>query len=360
MGAANQWGELIVTSAPVDQGNVLVTPIDRDVQYDAATVKFNGDGTGANAAQVFLQYVDSTYSTDETPQMNAESTLQFDIRMKQVPDNDFVLGQHTVYPKRSEFKFNDFLPEVSDQWSTIKVPLACFPNHSVDESNPYNISTFNTPILFFTTGQAEFDLSRVRIVPKSLDVATDAISCEDLLGEAKAPLDENPSPVFGNSTWEANLSLYTAQTGSDWSPSEGFVTFSSDDAGAATEISVIYSADKPDSDKGVVIVNGTLQNISGYVATGSLKFDLFVEDYANNTLGMVIKMEAASTGPDILIGSSSELPAGQWHNVSIPVADLGLTEGQLKEIIKPFVILPAWADPQPGVKFKFKNVRLEK
>ncbi|MGB1011292.1 MAG: glycoside hydrolase family 3 N-terminal domain-containing protein, partial [Thiolinea sp.] len=180
MGASNQWQPLPVSSTPVVQGQVTITPIDRDTQYDAANIRFTGNGSGDHATQVFLQYARPGLATDQSAHIKADSTLQFDIRVIQTPDNNLMLGQHTVFPKRAEFRFNDFLPAKSGEWSTVKIPLNCFQEHNVDPNHPYDIKTFNTPLLFFTIGKTEFDLSRVQLVPRSLDEAEDAITCADI------------------------------------------------------------------------------------------------------------------------------------------------------------------------------------
>ena len=213
--------------------------------------------------------------------------------------------------------------------------------------------------LFFTGSAAEFDLGNIRIVPRSVDPAEDAFSCEDLAGLAVAELMEDESYIFGNETWDAGIEVFTARTGIDWSPIPELVTITTSGEGMSTEVSVEYASDLDQTDKGVVIVNSNLQNVSAYVANGTLEFELYIEDYADNVSGMVVKMESSTTGPDIFIGGPEVYPAGQWHSVSLNVADLGLTEDQLAEIIKPFVILPAWGDSQLGVKFSFRNVVLK-
>ena len=349
-GAENGWQGIPVSGQEyTDQGSVSTNPINYQGQYDAVNVTFNG----SNLAQIYTQTLDEL-GVDNYAYLNAESTLQFDIKMYQQPTSTLILSQHCVYPCLAEVELNDFLPENSTEWTTMKVPLSCFAENGLDYQN------LNTPFLFFTGGEAQFDLGNIRMVPKSVDPADDALSCEALAGVEEPALNEAVSNLFGNDTWNAEVSVWSAQTGSDWSPSEGLVTTTVTGVGAETEVSVVYSADKPESDKGIVSVSGQEQNLSNYIAAGALKFDLYVEDYASNTDGMVIKMESASTpGPDYFIGTPADLPAGQWHSISVPVADLGLEDsGIVTGINKPLAILPAWANPQGGVSFKFKNLRL--
>lgn len=347
-GADNGWAGMPVSGEAVtDQGSVSTSPINYQGQYDAVNVTFNGN----NPAQIYTQTLDEA-GQDRYSYLNAESTLQFDIRMYQAPTANFVLSQHCVWPCLGEVSINDFLPEVSTEWTTMKVPLACLAESGMDYQN------MNTPFLFYTGGAAQFDLGNIRVVPKSVDPADDALSCEDLAGIEEPALDEAVSHIFGNDTWNAEVTMYTAQTGGDWSPSEGYITTTLSGEGEATEVNVVYSTDKPETDKGLVLVAGTSQNLSNYLASGTLQFDLWVEDYAANTDGMVIKMESSnSAGPDYFLGAPADLPAGQWHSVSVAIADLGLTD-IITDIAKPFAILPAWNNPQGGVNFTFKNVRI--
>ncbi|MFK7893978.1 MAG: putative glycoside hydrolase, partial [Granulosicoccus sp.] len=348
-GAANGWSGIEVSGQnDTDQGNVRTSPINYQGQYDAVNVQFDG----GNLAQIYLQYEDEL-GRDSTAYLNADSTLQFDIRVQQSPTDALNLAQHCVHPCLGELSFQSFLPEPSDQWSTLKVPLRCMADEGM------SFVAMNTPFLFFTGGATEFDLGNVRIVPRSVDPAEDAFSCEDLAGLDAVELEEDESSIFGNDTWDASLEVFSARTGSDWSPVPELVSISTTGEGVNTEISVEYASNLEETDKGVVIVNGKLQNINAYVANGTLEFELYVEDYADNVSGMVVKMESSTTGPDIFIGGPTVYPAGQWHSISINIADLGLTEDQTKAIIKPFVILPAWGDSQLGVKFSFRNVVLK-
>ena len=347
-GADNGWAGIPVSGQDAtDQGSVSTNPINYQGQYDAVNVTFNG----SNLAQIYAQTEDEA-GQDQYGHYNAESTLQFDIKMYQQPTSNLMLAQHCVHPCLAEVKLNDFLPANSTEWSTMKVPLACFAENGMDYQN------LNTAFLFFTGGEAQFDLGNIRMVPKSVDAAADALTCEALAGIAPPALDEAVSEIFGNPTWDTEVTTWTAQTGGDWSPSEGLLTTTVTGEGADTEVNVVYSTDKPESDKGIVIIVGESQNLADYAAEGSLRFDLYVEDYASNTDGLVLKMEAPSTpGPDYFVGASADVPAGEWHSISIPIADLGLDD-IITDIAKPLAILPAWGSPQGGVSFKFKNLRI--
>ena len=172
-GAKNDWVAIPIPAAAgtIDQGNVAATPINYQGQYDAVNVTFDGE----NRAQIYLQYEDEQ-SQNKNSYLKAESTLQFDIRIKQAPTEDLKLAQHCIYPCLGELLLNDHLPAVSNSWSTMKIPLKCF----ADKGMSYSV--LNTPFLLFTDGEMHFDLGNVRIVPKSVDSASDALTCEELSG----------------------------------------------------------------------------------------------------------------------------------------------------------------------------------
>ncbi len=170
-GERNEWKPILVPAADkkIDQGDVSATPINYQGQYDAVNVRFYG----GKPAQVYLQYPDEK-GQNKTSYARAESTLQFDIRMKKQPTSALKLAQHCVWPCHGDLTINKHLPKVSNQWTTMKVPAKCF----IEKGMKYEV--FNMPFLFFTKGHAEFDLGNVRLVPKSVDVAADALKCADL------------------------------------------------------------------------------------------------------------------------------------------------------------------------------------
>ena len=97
-GAANGWQGIDVSTQEVtDQGTVSTSPINYQGQYDAVNVTFTGD----SAAQVYTQYHDDL-GQDSYSYLNAESTLQFDIKMHQLPTENMMLSQHCVHPCLAE------------------------------------------------------------------------------------------------------------------------------------------------------------------------------------------------------------------------------------------------------------------
>lgn len=173
-GNKNGWAAIPVPKEqPADQGTVSTQPINYQGQYDAVKVTFKGD----DLAQIYLQ-TQSEAGQDRNSYLNAESTLQFDIKVHQAPTATLNLAQHCVWPCVGQVELNKVLPAVSTEWSRLKIPLKCFAEQGM------NHAAMNTPLLFLTGGAAQFDLGNVRIVPKSVDVATDAVACADLKADS--------------------------------------------------------------------------------------------------------------------------------------------------------------------------------
>ena len=170
-GAKNEWKAIQIPAADEvkDQGDLSVTSINYQGQYDGVSVKFKGSGP----AQIYTQFPDQKGQNKKSYQ-EADSTLQFDIRIRQRPTKPLKLAQHCVWPCHAEVVLNKHLPAVSSKWTTMKVPAKCF----VDNGMKYN--NLNAPFLVFTEGKAEFDLGNIRLVPKSVDPAPEALKCSQL------------------------------------------------------------------------------------------------------------------------------------------------------------------------------------
>lgn len=170
-GAKNSWKPIPIPAADklINQGDLVATSINYQGQYDAVNVKFAGGDT----AQLYLQTQDHKGQGRKAYQV-AESTLQFDIRMKQFPTGPLKLAQHCEWPCHADVAMNAHLPKVGSGWKTLKVPVKCF----VEKGMNYN--AMNTPFLMVLKGKAEFDLGNIRLVPKNIDAAADALNCASL------------------------------------------------------------------------------------------------------------------------------------------------------------------------------------
>ena len=346
-GPASGWAGIAVSNgSETTTGSLTTQPINYQHQQDAINVTFDG----SDVAQVYLQTQDEK-AVDKNAYMNADSTLQFDIRMHQPASDEVTLAMHCEWPCLGDIKINDVLPPVSEGWTTMKFALSCFAEEGME------FSMLNTPFLLTTAGSMEFDLGEIRFVPRSLDAAENEVDCAALSEPPLPPLDEEISYIWSD-TWNPSVGVWSAHTGSDWSPAPEHVSTTTNvDGDGASVVSVNYNPASPADDKAVVFLVGNTQNLVNYVDTGSLEFDLYVDSYGENVDGLVIKMESSkenSGSPDYFLG---DIPTSTWTSVSVPVSDLEI--GDIVESIdKPFAILPAWANSQAGVAFSFKNVRL--
>ncbi len=348
-GAANGWAGVTVSNgSETSIGTVTTNPINYKHQQDAINVVFSGEGP----AQVYMQTLDEV-GNDKYSYVNADATLQFDIDMKSQAPDSLILATHCEWPCLAEVQINKVLPAASaageNNWTTIKIPLACFVEYGMD------FTLVNTPFLMYTEEAVEFNLGEVRYVPASVDSAEDAISCEALKGETLPPLTGSDVDVW--QAFEASATTWQTDT-TDWSPVSDHITVTQPDAADPEHtVYVEYSATSPDSYRGLVFVEGRVQNLENYVSGGQLQFDVFIEAYDPALQGLVVKMESAAGS-----GNDYPLPAlsiGEWHTISVPVADLNTGALDIQQVNKPFSILPSWGAAQAGVKFSFKDVRLK-
>jgi len=165
--AANDWASVDVSNGSVTSTEGITTmPINYKHQQDALNVVFDGK----SPAQLYMQTVD-TLGLDKKAYVNADSTLQFDIRMHKTATAVTKIAMHCHWPCLAEVKINHYLPDISAGWSTIKIPLSCFSDNGMD------YSLLNNAFLITTTGEMDFDLGEVRFVPRSLDNSTEPLNC---------------------------------------------------------------------------------------------------------------------------------------------------------------------------------------
>ncbi|CDT12821.1 1,4-B-D-glucan glucohydrolase [Vibrio coralliirubri] len=178
-GAANNWESLAVTKGTTSIGSLTTTGINYNgMQQSALNVKFLSSEESFNerpAAQLYMQTPDKK-GADYNRYTNANSTLEFDIRMKTQAPESMTLATHCEWPCIGELQINRVLPDPSEQWTTVKVPLQCF------EQAGMSFQRMSTPFLMFSEQSVEFDLGRVRIVPNSSGTPEDAVDCSEVLG----------------------------------------------------------------------------------------------------------------------------------------------------------------------------------
>ncbi|NLS14054.1 glycoside hydrolase family 3 protein [Vibrio sp. SM6] len=177
-GMANEWKTHPLTKGVTSIGSVVTTGINYDgMQQSAIEVEFKGKQgqyTELPSGQVYMQTPDEK-GADYTQYVNANSTLEFDVRMHTAAPESLKLVAHCEYPCGGQLNIDKILPAPSNSWSTIKVPLSCF----VQAGMSYQ--TMSTPFLFYSDDAVKFDLGKVRFVPNTKGLPQDAVRCEDLL-----------------------------------------------------------------------------------------------------------------------------------------------------------------------------------
>lgn len=348
-GSANGWaGEEVSNGSETTIGSLTTTPINYKHQQDAINVVF----TGESAAQVYMQTED-TSGIDKYSYINADATLQFDIDMKSTAPESLVLSAHCEWPCMGEVDINKVLPaptaEGETNWTTVKVPLQCLKDEGME------FSVVNTPFLLYSEDAVEFNLGEIRYVPRSVDAAEDAVSCDELTAEALPPLDEDVVDV--KATW-SELSEYKTDTNT-WGGIDGHLSYSEALVDGETVLSVVYDAASPETYKGIVIMSGDPQNLSNYLDTGTLSFELWVDNYGASA-GVAFKMESEAGPADDYLLAKDSYPTGQWHTIKVNVSDLNTGTLDITEVNKPLALLANWTESQAGVQFKVKNVTLAK
>ena len=210
-GSINGWAGVPVGKGTTTIGSVTTKGIDyQGMQQSAVNVKFAGNTgsyAGNSAAQIYMQTADSV-GGDFNRYVNADSTLEFDIKMLSKAPESLVLSVHCVYPCRGEVKINRVLPAPGDDWKTIKVPLACL----VETGMVYQM--MNTPFLFFTTDAVEFNLGAVRMVPQPNGIPNDAVTCVDMRGKSPPALTGSSYNIV--SDFDAKIDIGEQYNTADW------------------------------------------------------------------------------------------------------------------------------------------------
>ncbi|WP_325893120.1 glycoside hydrolase family 3 protein [Grimontia sp. NTOU-MAR1] len=354
-GSSNGWvGETVSNGTPTTIGSITTTPIDHLHQQDAVNVKFTGEAP----AQIYMQTADEQV-TDKQSYLNSDATLQFDIDMKSTAPQSMILATHCEWPCLGQVPIHKVLPAPSGQnetkWTTIKIPLQCF----ADEGMAFQI--LNTPFLIYSDGEVEFNLGEIRYVPRSLDAAEDAITCEALKVPVEPPLEGGLIDIW--QTWEPNINTWQARTDTWEGLTDHVVVTGNDPSDTTHEFTVTYDAASPEYYKGLVLVQGKTLNLSNFTS-GNLTFDIYIETYGEpsnpgetQTEELVVKMEStAGSGNDYPLGS---LTTGQWHAISVPVAELNTGALDITKVNTPFATLSDWNASQAGVVYRIRNIKLE-
>lgn len=364
-GSANGWAGVEISKDTTTIGSVTTKGINYDgMQQSAINVKFSGetgDFVGNSAAQIYMQTPDEKGS-DYNSYMNADSTLEFDIRMVTAAPESLVLSTHCEYPCRGEVNINKVLPKPSDStWTTIKVPLQCLKDTGM------SFQMLNTSFLMYSTEAVEFDLGKIRYVPNPDGLPEDAVSCEDMLDEALPPLTGDMYNIITDFNAQINTSdQYTTE---GWGPipdGETHMTATQTADGA----SITYNSASPEAYKGLLHFNFDAQNLENFAEAGSLVFTVNVSTLGaqkpdNDQTGLVLKLaNADGDTADIFVTelAGENITLNTDIKVTVPMATFAekFDNKYWAQTVKTFTIFPAWANTQAGVEFEISDIHFTK
>ncbi|MES2931956.1 MAG: putative glycoside hydrolase [Pseudomonadota bacterium] len=331
------WGGTLVGS---DQGAVVSHA---NISVETSQVTLPQDGkkvTWSGAAQVLSQ---AGATADRQSYLDAKAALVFDVIVHQAPADLVKVRIDCGYPCLGELDgttlFKNFA--LSSKY-TVKLPLACF------AAKGTNFATVDTPFLIYTSKAFSASFADIRWVAGAANDA-DAISCDSMVP---------PVPVFNTPVPGPSYTLFGDGIVNGGFQSNAWSTNGSHAAFAlvpGAEMSLNFLADGGD---GLFFFDaGTALNLINY-ASGKMEFEINVEEYGNNTSGLVVKMDSVGgcTSGDTLFGRPA---VGQWQQYSINISDLTANPAScfdLHNISVPFGTLPKWGEQQ-GTKYSVRNVR---
>lgn len=166
----NGWnGVEVASDGQTAIDGLVINRINKDHQRDALNLEF----TGTQASQLYLQ-TDDAKTVDKNAYLNADSTLQFDVRTHTDIDEGLELSMHCDWPCLGKVQIAPAMPEPDEGWTTVKLPLTCL------EESGMSFPILNTAFLIYSNGgkeRMEMDIANIRFVPRSLDAAEDQFSC---------------------------------------------------------------------------------------------------------------------------------------------------------------------------------------
>lgn len=341
--ATNNWQSVAVgadlnatINVPASNPALVLNTVQINLQQDAKQVRWQGNG------QIFAQ---SPTKQNLSSYLSANSALQFDMVVSQLPQGPVTLAMDCGYPCRGALDAtNVFERMATGKKQTVKVPLACFAAKGTD------FAQLDTPFLVQTAGSMTAAFTNIQIVPGAAN-DVDALKCEQLNSNAAKLLPTYT--VYDGKQFAQGLSAGT------WATSAGFVSYFQDNT--QNNLALRFAD--------IAGVNGLFYAITASPATVNLsafananvKFDVLVESYGRNTSGLVMKMESAGNHCITHDFSLGRPVAGSWHSFSIPLSQVMASREacfSLANVNAAFDILPAWGD-QRGVQLRIKNVRFE-
>ncbi len=168
------WNTDVLSAGVTEVPGLRVERINKDHQYDALNIQFTGD----DSARLLVQTEDAEV-TDKNAYLNADSTLQFDVRTHTSVGESLSVLMTCEYPCSAEINIAKAMPQPSDNYSTVKIPLQCFADQGM------SFPALDTGFMLYADAgeQMELDLGSVRYVPRSVDAAEDALECDAAIAD---------------------------------------------------------------------------------------------------------------------------------------------------------------------------------
>ncbi|UZJ43375.1 family 16 glycosylhydrolase [Marinimicrobium sp. C6131] len=324
-------------------GNLVV---DTALQVDDQTVwdvQFNG------LSNVFLlsgdmsevDYVEDGFSFSLN---EALSGITFDMRVIDASeDASLRVKLDSVWPNVSSRDIE--LPETG-VWQSVSVRFSDFVANA-DEPGEVNYSDINAPfVLEATNGTAHVQLNNIRVTCFGQSCGVNPKL------DGTAPEGTEAVDVFV----DGSLTDTWSDPGVDFYVQDGQSITSSlvNDGDRGDVLELTFGANGFGT---MFIQSSEPQDLSAYAA-GNLVFDLKVMDAGNNSDGFLVKADCIypCTSNELAVPLQND---GQWHTVSVSIADLTSGSGFIMNRVNtPFSLWPVMGQ-QSNVVFRLDNIRWE-
>jgi beta-glucosidase len=151
-----------VTSAVMSAGPVQMRTMDRFVQEDARSLRFDGSAPG----QV---RIGAPFPQDLRTYLERNGALSLDLLIDEAPTGPITLSMDCGPDCSAEVDITEHLQSMPlDKWQTLSVDLACF-------RGAQNLAGVFNPLILTSEGEANLSVSKIYIRP---DVQSQSILCE--------------------------------------------------------------------------------------------------------------------------------------------------------------------------------------
>lgn len=151
-------------SAGSKDGKLMLTSVDKESQEDARRIKWNGPGVIAFSTPIPLDLSDLE---------EAGGTLQFDIKVNQIPSGEVNLAMNCdTGCEQSRSLTTIAKSKEANKWQKLSFDLGCFTKSNQDLGSVRDIFTLES------TGLFDVSLANIKVVKKSNDPNDKVLSCD--------------------------------------------------------------------------------------------------------------------------------------------------------------------------------------